>query len=289
MIRRNSLLSFLSRSAVISLAIASAGCHWKTAAERAAVPIAEKNAAARGGLEAWRAIKSMSMSGNLDAGKPKDPVKQAQAFLQTRDEARAQARRAVAHAGEAEPVKPVQLPFVLEMERPRKTRLEIRFQGQTAVQVFDGKKGWKLRPFLGRHEVEPYTDEELRLASEQTDLDGLLIDYGAKGSRVELEGTEIVEGREAYKLKVTLDNGQVRRVWVDTETFLDVKTDGTRRLDGKPRPVWTYFREYKPVDGLLIPHVLETTVEGVKGSEKIVVEHVALNPQLDDARFAKPD
>jgi hypothetical protein len=193
------------------------------------------------------------------------------------------------HPREADADKPVQLPFVMELKRPRKTRLEIRFKGQTAVQVYDGHQGWKLRPFLGRREVEPFTAEELRVASAQTDLDGPLIDYARKGNKVELEGTEPVEGHDAFRLKVTSEDGQVRHVWVDTQTYLDVKVDGSRRLDGKPRPVWTTFRDYRPVNGLMIPHVLETTVEGVPGSEKILVERVALNPQLDDAQFSKPD
>ncbi len=38
----------------------------------------------------------------------------------------------------------------------------------------------------------------------------------------------------------------------------------------------------------MIPHQLETTVEGLPGSERIVIERVALNPSLDDARFQKP-
>ena len=79
-----------------------------------------KNVAARGGLQAWRAIHSMKMAGKMDAGS-KDNV---------------------------------QLPFVLKMERPRKSRLEINFAGSTAVQVYDGANGWKVRPFLGRLQVE---------------------------------------------------------------------------------------------------------------------------------------
>ena len=288
--RPRSLLPSLSRSAVIALAIAGAGCHRATPAERSAEPIAEKNAAARGGLQAWRAVKSMSLTGNLEAGKPFSQLKLAESYRRPRSQLKAVARKAQANPHKADADKPVLLPFVMEMERGRKSRVEVRFQGQTAVQVFDGTTGWKLRPFLGRREVEPYTAEEMQLASEQTDLDGPLIDYAAKGSRVELEGNEPVSGRDAYRLKVTLSNGQVRHVWVDAQTFLEVKIDGgTRRLDGKQHPVWTYFRDYKAVNGLMIPHLLETAVEGVPGSEKIMVERVALNPQLDDARFGKPN
>ena len=286
---KSALLRSSVRLAILSLALASVACHWKNAAEKSALPILEKNAAARGGLDAWRKVKTISLSGKLDAGKPRDPVKQAMAYLETKDEARARMRRTLASGAPEDEVKPVQLPFVLDMQRPRKTRLEVRFQGQTAVQVFDGKKGWKLRPFLGRHEVEAFTEEEMRESAQQSELDGLLIDASSKGSQVELEGTEKVEGREAYKLKVTLDNGQVRRVWVDTESFLDVKTDGSRKLDGKPRPIWTAFRDYRPVDGLMIPHLLETSAEGIKGTERIIVEKVTLNPPLDGSEFNKPD
>jgi len=287
--RHNSSSPCWLSAAVVAMVLTTAGCHWKNPAERAATPILEKNAVARGGRDAWRAVKSMSWSGKLDAGKRRDEAKLAMAYLRPRSELRAEARRALAHADRPPPEPTIELPFVLEMERPRKTRLEIRFQGQTAVQAYDGEHGWKLRPFLGRHEVETYTAEELRLASQQTDLDGPLMDYAAKGNRVELVGTEPVEGRDAYRLKVTSPDGQSRNVWVDTETLLDVKLDGTRRLDGKARPVWTYFRDYKSVDGLMIPHLLETAVEGIPGSEKIRIDHVVVNPKLDRERFAKPD
>jgi len=220
-----------------------------------AAQIVEKNVAARGGLQAWRAVKTMSMSGKLDAGGKQN----------------------------------VQLPFVLEMERTRKTRLELLFNGQTAVQVYDGTNGWKLRPFLNRHEVEPYTPEELKSASMQTDLDGPLVDYAAKGTKVELAGVQQVEGHDTYNLKLTLKNGQVQHIWVDAQTFLDVKVEGTpRRLNGRFHPVETYLRDYRSVNGLMIPYVNETVVESVKKTEKIMVEKVVVNPNLEASRFSKP-
>jgi hypothetical protein len=273
----------------VCLALAAVGCRRETPAERAAVPIVEKNVAARGGLAAWRAVHSISMSGAMDAGRVRDPVETARALQKLAGRTDAERRQALL-AGQKEAGKLVRLPFVMEMQRPRKMRLEIEFSGQTAVQVFDGRNGWKLRPFLNRHEVEAYTAEEKQVASEQQDLDGPLIDYAAKGNQVELEGTEPVEGRDAYKLKLTLKEGQVRHLWIDTETFLDVKSEGPpRRLDGKYHAVETYYRDYRPVDGLMIPYLLETSVEGVKGSEKITIERVALNPKLEDSRFAKPE
>jgi hypothetical protein len=99
----------------------------------------------------------------------------------------------------ARPAEETQLPFRMELERPRKMRFEIQFNGQTAVQIYDGANGWKLRPFLNRREVETYTPEEMKIASVQADLDGPLVDYAAKGTRIELAGTEKVEDRDTYK------------------------------------------------------------------------------------------
>jgi hypothetical protein len=183
----------------------------------------------------------------------------------------------------------VQLPFSLEMQRGRKSRLEIEFNGEKAIQVYDGTQGWKVRPFLNRHDVEPFTAEELKIAAGQSDLDGLLIDYAAQGTKVELVGMEKVEGKDAYKLKLTLKDARVMHDWVDAKSFLEVKIEGTpRKLDGRMHPVSVYLREYKAVSGLQIPHLIETAVQGVQRTEKIVIEKAAVNPPIAATRFAKP-
>src|SRR4029077_14299215 len=118
------------------------------------------------------------------------------------------------------PTTEVELPFVMDMARPRKLRVELQFNGQTAIQVYDGANGWKLRPFLNRRVVEPFTTDEMKLASMQADLDGPLVDYAAKGTQIELAGVEKVEDRDTYKLKLTMKNGRAIHVWIDAQTFL---------------------------------------------------------------------
>jgi hypothetical protein len=270
LVRATLVLAFLPLSMV--------GSETKpTAPKMTAAQIVDKNIAARGGLAAWRAVQTMEMKGKMEAG--------------------GNQRTAMSVPGEKVGLKVVaprpkdqaQLPFVMYLQRGRKMRVEIEFKGQTAIQVYNGTQGWKVRPFLNRHEVESFTPEELKAASTQTDLDGLLIDYAAKGSKVELESTDQVDGRNAYNLKVTDRNGNARHVWVDAETFLDVKVEGTpRRLDGKYRPVVTYFRDYRSVNGLVMPYLLETAVEGVRDTEKILIENIVSNPRLDESQFAMP-
>ena len=276
-------------SLVVFLAASADGQTAPT--ELSAAQIVDRNVSARGGLAAWRAVQTVSWTGKMDAGGGGSLAARNRRFAQGRVAPSSKTAQPDAPtAGDKGADKQTQLPFVLQMKRPRKSRLELEFAGKTAVQVYDGTNGWKLRPFLNRNEVEPYTPDEMERAAAQSDLDGLLIDYGAKGSKVELEGTEKVEGRDAYKLKVTASKGDERHVWVDAQTFLDVKMDGApRRMDGKDRKVEIYLKDYRTVQGLAVPYLIETEVEGYRPAHKMTIASVVVNPKLNDSLFAKPN
>lgn len=233
--------------------------------------VVDRYVAARGGATAWKAVQGMALKGKMGAGGTTYETVNAK------------------HALERKEREEMLLPFVLESKRPNKTRLEVTFNGQTAVQVYDGANGYKYRPFLGREDWEPYTADELKQAAAEPGIDGWLIDFAAKGSRVDSSGTDTVEGQPAYRLKVTRKDGQVRHVWIDAKTFLEVMEDGApRKLDAKMHPVTVHLRDYKAEQGVMIPRVIETAVQGVPKTEKITIDSVVLNPPLDDSRFAKP-
>jgi hypothetical protein len=214
-----------------------------------AAQIVDKNVAARGGLQAWRAVQTMSFQGKMGVGGNQ------RAALPVR--APNSKETVLPHR----PSEEIQVPFLMEMKRPRKMRLELQVKGETAVQVFDGTNGWTFRPYLNRREVEPYSLAERKIASNREDLDGPLVDYAAKGSRVEFDGSEQVEGRDTYKIKVTEKSGHAFHVWVNAKTFLEAKIEGQpRHLDGTDHPVEVYYRDYRSVDGLQIPFLLETRV-----------------------------
>jgi len=271
---------------VFAISLAAAPNNTSSQAQLSAAQIVERNLVARGGLQAWLGVQTLSLQGKMGVG---GNQRAALPMPTSNPKELTLPRR---------PAEEVQLPFLMELKRPRKMRLELQVKGQTAVQVYDGTNGWKLRPFLNRHEVEPYSEEELRIASNREDLDGPLADYAAKGSRVELDGTEKVEGRNAYKLKVTEKTGHALHVWVDAETFLETKIEGQpRTLDGTEHPVEVYYRDYRSVDGLRIPFVLETRVLPVGKNalglrdtpvppEKVIIDKVVVNPKFDEKLFS---
>jgi outer membrane lipoprotein-sorting protein len=255
-----------------------------------AAQIVKKHIAARGGAQAWKTVQSMQLSGKLEAGHG-DSRERAEKLVNASKKAGGKGSNAqiAAASNSDEAGREILLPFTLDLKRPNRTRMEVPFGGKTAVQVFDGQHGWKLRPFLNRNDAEAFSADEIRTESARADLDGPLIGASAKGSTVELAGVEPVEGQPAYKLKVTPKAGQAMHVWIDAKSFLDVKVEGSpKHMDGKMHPVYVYQRDFRPVQGVMIPFVLETAVDGYAETHKVQVEKAAINPQLDDALFSKP-
>ena len=254
-----------------------------------AAQILEKHVAARGGAQAWGTVRTMQLIGTMEAGRG-DNVARAEKMVNASKASKAKNAEALAAAAAPESNKQIQLPFTLDLKRPNLMRLEIKFDGKTAVQVFDGQHGWKYRPFLNRKDVEPYTADEASAEAARGDLDGPLIGYAAKGTKVELEGADLVDSHPAYRLKVISKGGPTKHIWIDAKTFLDVKVEGLpKRMDGKMHPVYVYQRDFRPVQGVLIPFVLETQVDGYPDTHKTLVEKAAVNPSLDAAAFSKPN
>lgn len=271
--------------------VLGAAAYAAAPAPMSAEQVVARSVEAQGGAAAWRAVRTLSMSGLLDAGQASPDV----------DKLVEESRRAPGrphkrlHAEAPKPDQPgrteaevIRLPYLIELRRPNQMRVELKVKDSTAIQVWDGVRGWKLRPWLGRHEVEEYTPEEVRLASRQQPLDGPLVDYAAKGSTLKAEGRETVDGKDCYKLAVTLKSGDVLTVWVDAQTFLIDQLGSIRSYGGKQRMLLTRMRDYRKVDGLMIPFQLEDQVRGVRGVQHIEIQQVAVNPPLPDGHFTRP-
>jgi hypothetical protein len=219
--------------------------------------IVEKNVAARGGLDAWRKVTTMAWVGHIEASN----------------------------------LPGGSLPFVFEFGRPNRTRFSVDPQGQPSARIFDGRNGWKVRRSRdGSPDVQPYSAEDLKAAVDGQGFDGPLIDYRAKGIAVNLDGRDDVDGRPAYRLIVRLPSGASQHVWVDAETFLDLRSDrDSRDRAGRAGKVWLTYRDYRTVDGLQLPTLIETSGADGKAPDRMVIDRVFLNPALSEQAFAKPE
>jgi hypothetical protein len=214
--------------------------------------IVAKNIEARGGLEKLKAIRSAKMTGRMTIG----PGSEA--------------------------------PMVIEVKRPNKMRLDVTVQGMTLTQAYDGKTGWQINPFGGSKNAEPMSAEDLKEAEEQADIDGPLVDWKTKGHKVELAGKDKVEGTDVYKLRVTLKNGNVQYIYLDADSYLDIKTEEKRSVRGTEVETEQTIGDYKEVGGLLIPHSFENGAKGKPEKQKITIEKIELDLPVEDDRFAMP-
>jgi outer membrane lipoprotein-sorting protein len=179
--------------------------------------------------------------------------------------------------------------LVREVRRPGRLRLEFTSQGMTGVYAYDGERGWRVSPFDGEMAPQPMPPESVRMAIEQSDIGGPLVDWKAKGHHLKLAGRVSLEGREAWKLTLTTKDGDVQHVYLDSRTWLQVRTESTRVVRGHAVEMETTFGDYRETNGVLFPRSVEIGAKGRPGRLTIAIQTVEVNPVLDDSRFKMPD
>jgi outer membrane lipoprotein-sorting protein len=179
-------------------------------------------------------------------------------------------------------------PFVVELKRPLKMHMQFTVQNQTMVRVYDGQSGWANNPFAGKLNPEPMSEDELKNITEESDFDGPLLDYKTKGNHVELAGKDKVNDKNVWRVKLTNKNGDARFYLFDADSFLLVKWEGKRKYEGQELPVESYFADYRDVGGLKFAFAIDSGSSATDVNQKIRIDKIDLNPNFNDAEFAKP-
>ncbi|MEP6742377.1 MAG: hypothetical protein ABJB61_07745 [bacterium] len=175
-----------------------------------------------------------------------------------------------------------------ENKRDHMVRQEFSLQGLTAVNAYDGHTGWKIEPWQGKKDPEPLGEEEMKKILEDSDFDGPLVNYQQKGNKVAFVGMEPVEGTDAFKLKLTLANGDVRYYYMDTDYFVPIKIETKRMIRGAEREYETSLGDYKEVSGWYLPFSIESNVKGNPNRAKVTYEKIEANVPIEDVRFHLP-
>jgi len=179
--------------------------------------------------------------------------------------------------------------LTLELKRPHKLYSEIGVEGQKVLRVYDGKSaGWTVNPFVGNKGVVEMSADELKGMPDESDGDGPLVDYKAKGSKIELVGKEDAEGKAAYRLKITGKSGEIRSYLIDATTFLTTRWEGIRKVGDQDLPWECALSDYREVEGLKFPFKIDQGSPGTEFRQTLTVEKVEINPKLDESHFAKP-
>ena len=182
-------------------------------------------------------------------------------------------------------------------EQGKLSRTEFDAAGATGFMLITDKDAWNYFPMRMQ---EPAKMPEAAVAGMQTELDiaGPLVDYATKGHKVELVGKDSTDGIFTYKIKLTFIDGTQRNYFIDTSSFLLVKSSATiiarGRNDGavKQGPAvetTTIYSDYKAIDGILIPHSIETSSPNGQGhgAGGTTFDKIEINQPVD-AKLYKP-
>ncbi len=86
------------------------------------------------------------------------------------------------------------------------------------IRTTDGNVGWVVGSLreCSRHRNR-LTLEELHNLAASADFEGPLVDYKEKGNRIELAGKEKIGKRMAFKLVISMKNGENRIDFIDSQ------------------------------------------------------------------------
>lgn len=211
-----------------------------------------KHVAARGGAAALKAITSVSYKGRF---------------------------RPAGFDGE--------LTYSETIARGGRVRMNFTLQGLTVVQSYDGKSGWQIQPFQGRKDPEKLSADDSKELADDADIDGPLVDYKTKGSKVDYLGTEDVDGTATYKLRLTEKSGDEIVYYIDVDTFMTIRTATKRLLRGREENTVSDFGDYERVAGVYFPFEITSGAPGAPdgGLAKVQLTRGEANLAIDDAKF----
>ncbi|MBT5904153.1 MAG: hypothetical protein HOH58_18800, partial [Opitutaceae bacterium] len=139
----------------------------------------------------------------------------------------------------------------------------------------DGPAGVMPTALGARFKVESAFDTPLFRPAER----GFLLEYA---------GEDEVDGRPAVKILATRDLIDQSTLYLSADTYFILRQDRTRRQDDGPAlRVQTFYSDFRPVLGVIMPHRIAVK-EGERIVSDVVLNWMEPNPPLDESDFRMP-
>jgi len=213
--------------------------------------VIQKYAKAMGGLSSFNAIKTMRMTGTVK-------------------------------------VQGMELPITVQVINGKASRTDVDAMGQMVIKSYKDGKGWKIDPFSGAPTATDMTNDELIEAKGQCMIASQLMDYKARGHKVELQGQEDVDGIKAHKIKLTnKDDSKVTTYFISVADNTLIKSVITREMQGQQMEVENYSSDIKEYSGIKFPMTRTQKVQG-QVLQEVKITLVEVNVAIDEKAFDKP-
>ncbi|MFT4663558.1 MAG: zinc protease [Polaribacter sp.] len=108
---------------------------------------------------------------------------------------------------------------------------------------------------------------------------------GSSDYKIELGGIEEVEGRPAFKVKITSATGSKTTDFYDTTSKLKVRSIISREVDGQAMVQTVEIGDYKEIKGVMFPHRLVISGGGIPMPLELKAASVKVNEEMDESVF----
>jgi hypothetical protein len=178
--------------------------------------IIQKHITAIGGADNWKKVKSVKMSGSMNA-------------------------------------QGTELPVTVTIMPGKAERVDFTMNGMANYQILTTKEGWSYFPIGGQQKPEAMTAEDVKESQDELDLQPL-VDYKAKGCTATFLGKDDFEGTECYKLKVTYKSGKEETMFFDASNYYHIRSVAKMKANGQEmEQVSTYSNFQKLPEGIVFP------------------------------------
>ena len=165
--------------------------------------IVAQNLKARGGIEKLKALNSTKITGDVEQHGRQDPP----GDLGEASQPDAPRARRDAASARAQP-----------RHRPAS------FRSREVVVAFDGNMVWQINPMMGEGPQQITGPQADMTKSQAADFDSVTARLQSKRPQDRLAGTEPIDGKPAYHLRIVTKNGLTQHYYLDVATGLEVRT-----------------------------------------------------------------
>jgi hypothetical protein len=208
-----------------------------------------RNLAARGGAEKLRSIQTMTMSGTISFGDASSPLS-------------------------------------VKVRRPSQIREDFKIDGSDMTRIYDSALGWEVHGEKVR-QLEGGELDNIREEGENA-IEGPLLNYAKKGSRIEALGKAEVNGKAVYKLKITTNLGTSITQFLDASNYLEIHEEIERSANGKLMIIVEDVGDYREVSGVKFAHRFVSGSKENPTASTLQIDKMQFNVPIDAGVFAAP-
>ncbi len=155
-------------------------------------------------------------------------------------------------------------------------RNESTFSGITSFTIVRQDSAWNFSPNRGQRAPEPMTASTVAANQPSLDIEGPLVNYKAKGYKVTYVGTDEIEGTEAYKLEVAINDTLQKTFFVDPDSHFVMRVSTKSHTNGRVNVSSSDYSNYtKTPEGYVFPMAV--------GNTKYTV--IKVNTEINDNLF----